>query len=101
MASLNERLIQRRGIETRPLPQGALLVDMETGRCYRLNRVGAEIWELLRRPLAVGEVCAAVAQKYERDAEAVDRDVREDVLEHLAHLARERLVEAALEGGPP
>jgi hypothetical protein len=95
MASPGERLTQRGGIETRRLEQGALLVDLNTGRCYRLNRVGAEIWELLRRPHVVDEVCAAVAKRY--DGEAVERDVRELV----AHLTKEALiVQATTEGEP-
>jgi hypothetical protein len=84
-----ERLIQRRGIETRPLEQGALLVDMDTGKCYRLNRVGAEIWALLRTPSDRAELCAALAKKYEPGPTTLERDVGELV----AHFVRERLVE--------
>jgi hypothetical protein len=91
MASPGERLTQRGGIETRPLAQGALLVDLNTGRCYRLNRVGAEIWELLRRPHVVDDVCAAVATRYDGAREAVERDVRELV----AHLVKEQLIVTA------
>jgi hypothetical protein len=89
MSPPEERLTQRRGIETRPFPQGALLVDMDTGKCYRLNRVGAEIWELLRQPVGVTELCAEVAKKYERGAETLEGDVRELV----AHLVKEKLVD--------
>ena len=96
MPSLEERLTQRPGIETRPYPQGALLVDMDTGRCYRLNRVGAEIWALLQRPVGVTELCAEVAKRYERTAENLEGDVRELV----AHLIKERLIEPLLEAGP-
>lgn len=90
MASPGERLTQRGGIETRPLAQGALLVDLNTGRCYRLNRVGAEIWALLQRPRGVDDVCAAVARSYAGAGEAVARDVRE----LCAHLVTERLIVA-------
>lgn len=91
MASPDERLTQRSGIETRPYAKGALLVDMDTGRCYRLNHVGAEIRSLLRRPLVMDEVCAEVARKYERGTQQIERDVRTLV----AELVKERLLIAA------
>ena len=94
MVSPDERLMQRSGIETRPLTPGALLVDMNTGRCYRLNRVGAEIWSLLRTPLALPEICAEIAGKYAREAEQLESDVRALV----AHLVTERLIEPAPPG---
>jgi hypothetical protein len=91
MASPDERLTQRSGIETRPYAKGALLVDMDTGRCYRLNHVGAEIWSLLQRPLVVEDVCAAVARKYPSGTQQIEGDVRTLV----AELVKERLLISA------
>jgi hypothetical protein len=91
MLNPDERLTQRNGIETRPLPKGAILVDMNTGRCYRLNQVGAEIWGLLRRPIALAEICLEVAKTYGQSPDAVEDDVQQLV----AHLATEQLVETA------
>ncbi len=72
-----------------------MLVDMDTGRCYRLNRVGAEIWSLLQLPLSSAEICAAVAAKYDREGKLVEADVEKLV----AHLVSERLLQpAATEG---
>jgi hypothetical protein len=89
MVSPDERLVQRSGIETRPLAEGALLVDLNTGRCYRLNRVGAEIWSLLRAPLALPDICAKIASKYAPGTADLETDVRALV----DHLATERLLE--------
>ena len=97
MSNLEERITQRRGIETRAYPQGALLVDMATGRCYRLNRVGAEIWALLQWPMELTALCAAVAKKYERSAANLESDVRQLV----ALLVKEKLVEGSAVRGPP
>lgn len=74
--------------------KGAVLVDMNTGRCYRLNRVGAEIWALLRAPLALSDICAEVAKKYDPPPAALEGDVRALV----THLLTERLVEPAPAG---
>jgi len=79
------------------MAKGAILVDMDTGRCYRLNRVGAEIWTLLRAPRALPELCAEVAKRYDPPPPALESDVRALV----THLLTERLVEPAPPGGAP
>lgn len=73
------------------MPRGAILVDMETGRCYRLNHVGAEIWTMLESPSGLGEICASVAERYGRPVDAIQHEVR-DLVEHLT---KERLLEPA------
>ena len=93
MSGPENPLRQRNGIETRPLPQGAVLVDMNTGHCFRLNRVGAEIWTMLTSPLPVGEVSAQIAARYGKPIAQIDPEVR--ALFEL--LIRERLVEVAAE----
>jgi hypothetical protein len=93
MSGPENPLRQRNGIEARPIAQGALLVDMNTGRCFRLNRVGAEIWTMLQSPLAVREVSTQIATRYGKPIAQIDSEVR--ALCEL--LIRERLVEVAAE----
>lgn len=64
MLSADERVQHRRGVQSRPLSPGALLVDMDTGRCFELNRVGAEVWGILETPTPCGEVYAQIADRY-------------------------------------
>lgn len=90
MPGSDHKLRRRSGVETRKLPQGAVLVDMGTGRCYRLNRVGAEIWAMLESPSALGELCEGVATRYRRSVDAIEQEVR-DLVEHLT---KEQLIES-------
>jgi Coenzyme PQQ synthesis protein D (PqqD) len=89
MLSSDPKIRRRNAVETRPLPQGAVLVDMQTGQCYRLNRVGAEIWSMLERPSALREICESVAARYGRPSASIEDEVRELV----DHLTKEQLVE--------
>ena len=66
---------------------------MNTGHCFRLNRVGAEIWAMLTSPLAVDEVCAQIATRYGKSVVQIDTEVR--ALFDL--LIREHLVETVAE----
>ena len=98
MSGPENPLKQRNGIETRPLPQGAVLVDMNTGHCFRLNRVGAEIWTILESPLAVGEVSDQIATRYEKPvAKSIQRSARWSI----ELLIREQLIEIAAETPRP
>jgi hypothetical protein len=82
------RLRQRSGVEARPFPKGALLVDMGTGRCFRLNKVGAEIWTMLALPRSLDDICKDVAERYQQPIDTVHNEIRELV----DALAREQLV---------
>ena len=67
----------------------AVLVNLQTGRCFELNRIGAEIWQLLAGGKSVGGACDALAERY-----PAARDVlRDDVLGLIRSLLREKLAE--------
>jgi hypothetical protein len=93
MSSLQNPLKQRAGVEARPLPQGALLVDMNSGHCFRLNRVGAEIWTMLHTPLSVDEVCARIAARFRKPVDQIDIEVRALVVQ----LINEELLDSPIE----
>jgi hypothetical protein len=72
----SQAIVARRiGVQARSTPTGAVLVDMETGQCFRLNQVGAEVWAMLEAPRRINEVCAAVAERYALPIEESTRDI--------------------------
>lgn len=74
--SPNDRLVQRSDVETRPYDKGAMLVDMGTGQCYRLNRVGADVWALLKQPVALADVVTTLGARYPISRATLEQDVR-------------------------
>jgi hypothetical protein len=94
VTAVDEHLMQRAGVEMRPLPQGALLVDMNTGRCFRLNQVGAEIWALLSIPRPLTEVLDKVASNHALPPEQIESDVKTMV----DQLVVDRLIDVAVPG---
>ena len=71
-----EQIVSRRnGIETRTMQGGAVLVDMNTGACFRLNRVGADLWSLLETPRSIDELCARLRDHHRRSPDDAERDV--------------------------
>ncbi|HXQ52405.1 MAG TPA: PqqD family peptide modification chaperone [Stellaceae bacterium] len=66
----------------------AVLMSIERGQCYGFDTIGTRVWVLIETPAAVRDVCAALVEEYDVDAETC----RRDVLQLLSELAREGLV---------
>jgi hypothetical protein len=74
VAGIRDRVRRRAGVVARDTPEGAVLVDMNDGRCFELNRVGAAYWLLLEEERVLGELCARIASRFAAPAEIVERD---------------------------
>ncbi len=69
----------------------AAILNLKTGAYHGLNPVGAAVWSLIERPVAVSGVVEAILEQFE-----VDRDVCErDLLELLRDLDERGLIEVA------
>ncbi len=55
----------------------AILIDLQTGKYFSLNRVGTEFWEMLDGEQSLAQHAAALATKYNADAEMVTTDLTE------------------------
>ncbi len=62
-------------IVVRPVPDGAMLVDLGRGHCWQVNRLGAEIWFLLDGRRTLRDVCEVLRTSYDVAAEVLERDV--------------------------
>lgn len=67
----------------------AILIHMDTGTYYSLNKVGTEFWNLLDGQQTLQEHAATLAQKYNVETTIV----LNDLLELAEKLAAEKLVE--------
>jgi len=70
------RVTPTREVAVRALGDGAVLVNLTTGACFELNRVGFEIWELLASGAKEESICETLAQRYAVDREVLVADVR-------------------------
>lgn len=53
----------------------AVLMNTASGKYYGLDDIATSVWERLRAPLTVRELCGCLAQDYEEDPEIIRRDV--------------------------
>lgn len=66
-----------------------IVLSLQTAMYYGVDQVGARIWELLREPTRVTDICDAIAREYEVEPDLCQRDV----LEFLRQLAAQGLIE--------
>ena len=66
----------------------AVILDIQSGYFFQLNRTAARIWALLESPIAAGELCAKMAEAYSVDP-ALCRD---DVIEFIADMRERELI---------
>jgi len=66
-----------------------VVLSLQTGRYYGLDRVGARIWDLLRTPARVADIRDAIVRQYEVEPDHCERDV----LTLLQRLASQELIE--------
>lgn len=52
-----------------------VMLDVISGCYYNLDPVGSDIWKRLQNVVSVGELCAALQQDYDADAETIRQDV--------------------------
>lgn len=67
----------------------AVILDLERGRYYGLNEVGARVWSLVQEPRSVSEIRDCILREYAVDAGRCEADL----LALLGQLLRKQLVE--------
>jgi hypothetical protein len=66
-----------------------VMLNLRDGTYYGLDEVGSAIWKLLQSPVTVAEICDAILDTYEVDADRC----RRDVVRLLTELVERGLVE--------
>jgi hypothetical protein len=52
-----------------------VMLSERAGAYFGLDDIGSEIWHFLKEPRRVGDLCEVLAQRYDVDAETLNRDV--------------------------
>lgn len=67
----------------------AAILGLKNSVYYGLNPVGARVWELLRHPRSLEEICNTIVSEYDVSAERAERDL----LHFLDGMLAEGLIE--------
>jgi hypothetical protein len=72
----NQTIVARRDLLCCDLPEGAVILDLDSGIYYGLDDVGTFVWKLIQEPRALGDISTAVLAEYSVDVERCDEDLR-------------------------
>jgi hypothetical protein len=70
-----DRLRRSEEIVARPVEGGAILVNLESGKVWQLNKTGADVWDLLDGQRTLNAVVDQLALRYGVSSETAKRDV--------------------------
>ena len=60
--------------------QEMLAIDARLGECFSLSETAGRVWELIREPISLAEICQQLRREYAVDATICEQDVRELIL---------------------
>lgn len=86
---LDARFARRERVLSRALGDETVLLELDAGRYFDLDASGSRVWELLAQRAALRDVLAALESEFEASHGTIERDL----LELVAELEREGLVE--------
>jgi hypothetical protein len=61
----------------------AVILNLETGKYYGLNPIGAQIWTLLQETKSLGEIRDTIIAEYDVEPEQCESDIL-DLLQNLS-----------------
>jgi hypothetical protein len=73
---LTSVVVRKSGVLVSAFDEGVTMLGDNPDEFFQLNAIGKSIWELLAEPVSVLSVCEALAQKFEVDPAACQRDVQ-------------------------
>jgi hypothetical protein len=71
----NARFRRRAGVESRSIDDGLVIVDLDSGTCFELNPVGADVWSLLCNGTTAGEICHVLGRRYTVQDDVLAADI--------------------------
>jgi hypothetical protein len=69
------RVVVHRQVAIQEVSEGAVLVDLGSGACFELNRVGVEVWKALSAGQTLNEVIQVLSARYDVGLDVLAADV--------------------------
>lgn len=88
MVDLNSIITRSQELLTSEVDGEVVMMNIESGKYYGINSVGAEIWRLLENPVSVSNICGELVKTFEIDNPTCETEV----LTFLGSLEAENLL---------
>ena len=68
-------VVRVEGLCSGELDGEVVLMSLDQGRYYGMDRIGTRIWQLLETPFVVSDLCDQLQKEYDANPEECERDV--------------------------
>ncbi len=69
------KVVRLEGLCSGELDGEVVLMSLDQGRYYGMDRIGTRIWQLLETPLVISDLCDQLQKEYNASPEECERDV--------------------------
>ncbi|CCG40575.1 PqqD family peptide modification chaperone [Magnetospirillum molischianum] len=90
MVALETIVVRNDGILDANVGDETVLMSIENGQYYALTATSRAIWERLKEPVRVRDLCTDLADTYQTPLETV----KTDTLEFLSYLETQKMIES-------
>lgn len=87
--SLNDMVAQGKGNIVSDMGGEKVMLSINNGKYYNLGEIGGDIWDLIRKPIAVNKIVTILRSRYQVE----QRDCEDQVISFINHLFVEGLIE--------
>ncbi len=93
MVAMETIVVRNDAVLDAQVAEETVLMSVENGSYYTLTATSRAIWERLKQPICVRDLCDALVQAYQAPAETVAADT----LEFLSYLEAQKMIETRAE----
>jgi hypothetical protein len=68
-------IVRKSGFVEAEIDGEVVALNVASGTCYGLNRVGSRVWTLISAPISVGDICSCLTKEYVIDRSACEAQV--------------------------
>ncbi|MCP4397030.1 MAG: lasso peptide biosynthesis PqqD family chaperone [bacterium] len=93
--SVDSIIAQSKELMVSGLDGDTVMMDIERGGYFGLNKIGSRVWELIEEPRSVSAVCDTLIEEFEVEREQCEQEV----ISFVTWLVRRKLAELVSQGG--
>ncbi len=89
MLSLSSTVVKKDALLESSVDNEIILLSTQNSQSYGLNPTGSRIWELLNKPISIGEIIQRITEEFG----VAESDCQKDVLFFINSLDSEKLID--------
>ncbi len=89
MLSLSSIVVRKDELLESSVDNEIILLSIQNSQSYGLNPTASRIWELLNKPISIGEITQLIAEEFG----VAESDCEKDVLSFITNLDSEKLID--------